>query len=433
MSGGRFGAGGALSAASGGANAAQGGIWNAGGSTPSLAGGLPSVPLEVGRPCASGADCGGRTGCDPESGTCVLPCSSSCPAGKRCMIERVRTPPICFTTCEPGVTGTCPAGLACGRGFAAYACLPRGTSQVGMPCTSTSFSTGCAEDGLICAAGICQFACTPGNPGSRCPQGTQCIPSRDVCGTGDEAALGELCAAGSDACAGDGTVFRGICDEQRVCVPSCSRGESCPTGQSCDQGVCRTPCDLSAETPGCQAPQQCAPLDQVLAESGFCTSHEGNPARLGEVCAPLELGYGRGCASDGKAWRGRCVSPIQDVICAPNCHADEDCPPKDRCIEFACQPAPCVRLAADPGCQSPAQCNQGVCTMVAGQDVAIGEPCLPVENDRLSQSCGSDGKAWRGHCVDTTRGFRCLRFCGDDGPCDAGTTCAQEFCQPDEP
>lgn len=390
-------------------------------------GGNPAI---FGQACSASYECGSDVACDPESATCVLPCTS-CPSGKKCLLQAEGGPVACYTPCQLGITGTCPAGLACGFTFTGQqACVRPGTAAVGMPCDATPFSSGCAEDGLTCSysvgqlKGICKVACNSADPNVKCPEGEQCERSSGTCEPGDGAHPGERCEAASRPCAGDGHNFQGVCDAGAVCHHLCDSGGSCPMGQVCDAvDGCRTSCDLFAPDPGCTGFEQCAPLTPGF-EGGACSANPGESVGLGEPCPLRKL-----CGSDGKAWRGTCDFSVRDSICAANCRVDADCGAQEQCIDFVCLARRCDVFAADPGCASPAQCNRGVCTKIPGTDVRIGQECpMSSLDDSLTMSCGSDGKAWRGECGYHLGIITCATLCSDDVPCPGDGFCVQGSC-----
>jgi hypothetical protein len=407
------------------------------------AGGAPfptdtTAPPELGKPCAFADDCGVRAGCDAATAKCVWPCavfgSSTrtvpCASGQNCAPQGPYQPSVCYTPCSPA--GTCPAGLACVNDeYAGLACVRAGTATLGMPCTKTKISSGCAS-GLTCVSGACGVACAAA--ASKCPSGEQCLLPRTpfdpagVCIGGDAAALGERCSSADGRCAGDGAAWNGVCDAQRVCVHPCDGDDQCAPGQRCVDMACHAACDPLATDPGCHAPEQCHAVSLGLVDGAVCTATaSSDSAGLREPCSVEHAG----CASDGEAFRGACVTWVRVARCWPYCAERSDCANGEDCISGICQPETCDVLAPDPGCTSPAVCSAWLCTDVGGYDVSIGESCPDGGSDSFGRQCANDGKAWRGICSYTAGAYVCRRRCDASHPCAAHEYCDREACVPD--
>ncbi|HET9934300.1 MAG TPA: hypothetical protein VFQ35_26540, partial [Polyangiaceae bacterium] len=232
--------------------------------------GTGGVPADLGKPCEMMSDCSLRTVCDIETGVCAWGCKSSqmpttevaCASGQRCVASLKYHPSRCEYSCTES---SCPDGLVCQYGR----CLRPGTRASGMACdTLTDTRAECAP-GLGCASGTCVHLCDPVERNSVCGVGEQCDPLDNCSSDVDPAEIGAPCTTAHSFCAGNGVELLGQCTLERECLLFCDESHSCPDSQTCSSNTCRTPCDATAEEPGCP--------DGELCRGEFCSSLPGGP------------------------------------------------------------------------------------------------------------------------------------------------------------
>ena len=205
------------------------------------------------------------------------------------------------------------------------------TRQVCSPKTSTctpyeclfTFDVMCPE-GEQCLAqvpaensiGACYKACTPFASGA-CPTGEECIAIDPVQYYG-------VCRPTGNGAPGD------ACNE-----PDISTG--CEVGSLCAgiPAACEKTCSYLTADPGC-------PEGRVCGMSNVCLAPEsGDPAPIDGACQPSWV-PDRGCASDGEAFRGICLSlypeePIEH--CERICRTDlNECPAGEYCASMFSNP-----------------------------------------------------------------------------------------------
>lgn len=291
-----------------------------------------TTPPELGKACTNRWDCGARAACDIASGQCVWPCGNvprdtktvTCGNAQECLVIGP-DPGVCVSTCKnpsantnaPPNENTCPQGLECDFGT----CKRPGSATLAMPCTGTHVSTGCIS-GLLCPFGRCVTSCDADYPTSHCPGAEQC-GKQGFCTEGEAAPLGALCNALGLDCGGDGNVWRGDCLTGE-CLQPCNPRHPCPSTQTCERLYCRTSCDAHADDPGCPSGQLCS--------GGFCSSLPGDSAELQEPCSDIN----RYCASNGRAFLGKCSTAGGTNVCRPVCNTDADCNTFGICDYGAC-------------------------------------------------------------------------------------------------
>ncbi|MFO0569651.1 MAG: hypothetical protein U0263_28640 [Polyangiaceae bacterium] len=84
----------------------------------------------------------------------------------------------------------------------------------------------------------------------------------------------------------------------------------------------------------------------------------------------------------------------------------------------------CNYFTSSPGCALAQRCVVGgVCSAESGDSAAIGATCSVASV--AGESCGNDGKAWRGTCQTVGSTLTCLKVCRTSvtADCPAGKSC----------
>jgi hypothetical protein len=190
-----------------------------------------------------------------------------------------------------------------------------------------------------------------------------------------------------------------VCDPATAkCVAGqCSDSQSCASGKTCVQqdenatiGACYPECVFKGAP--CAGGATCT-VD-IEGTSGFCWG--AGSAAEGQTCAAKALNTG--CATG--------------LVCATDQSAS------------VCRNQ-CSYWSSVPGCPSGQHCAlNGVCFKEAGDSAAIGGTCA--SGSTGGEPCGSDGKGWRGACINTSGStYTCLKTCraSVSSDCTSGLTC----------
>ncbi|MGK0360977.1 MAG: Notch-like protein, partial [Bradymonadia bacterium] len=441
-------------------------------------GGADGMPADAGPDaglpgCVAGMCPAGQV-CDPEE-ACVDRCSpGSCPPGSHCGAEGYCAAGACVddSVCPPGSyctgAGSCADGCRLdGCGGSQY-CEPDRRVCVGcMPdeiCGSPADEDcdGAIDEGCDCPE---DAPCETGQSGA-CgmgtticpPDGAQCVPvglTEETCDGADNdcddatdegfANLGEACALGGGACAGDGiwvcaedgagVVCRGdaIMPQPETCNGAdddcdgetdeifADLGEACAVGL----GVCETNGERVCAPDGagtvCDARPAPAGSEACNSADDDCDGTiDENFAELGAVCT---LGIGA-CAADGVRVclgenRTRCdamAGPAGVEICDG---ADNDCDGRtdegqdDDGIREACYEGPAG--TENVGfCQAGARrCVDGAFGACLGQIVPVAEQCNGEDDDcDGTVDRGADGERLRVACYSGPGGSEGVGQCG---------------------
>ncbi|MBI4917251.1 MAG: DUF4215 domain-containing protein [Acidobacteria bacterium] len=212
-------------------------------------------------------------------------------------------------------------------------------------------------------------------------------------------------------------------------------GRACLSAEDCGNPLLEV-CSPSTYTCG---EIECGEFFGCPAERPLCLSQYPSRALEGacyEMCDPTSPG---GCA-DGEVCLQIAVDPrfgfctrSGDGALGESCTVEDtssSCTPGHFCSwdTLTCTRS-CAFFAADPGCQSGAQCTVlGECAPApSGVDVPFGAACG--EEAALAQGCAPDGTAFRGMCF----AFReddpliCEEACLGELGCEPGEFCALRF------
>jgi cysteine-rich repeat protein len=270
--------------------------------------------------CESAEECPNEATqvCEPDTGTCgPYQCSLTfdppfCDQGEVCLSQlfdpdqNVSGAAVgaCYRECDPASAAGCDAGQICrplGPTQAFGVCVATGAAAIGESCTPRDISTECVA-GAVCTGepGECARICGFLTPKAGCDAGRYCALSNlcELPGTGDDAAIGELCDPSSPElveCGIEGDAFRGLCmkfffeDPALTCERLCRTGDpACPAGEIC-LGIFSNPV-----VGVCHPKPVCG--DGVVDVVG------------GEVCDDGNTASGDGCGDD-------CLTPELDVLC----------------------------------------------------------------------------------------------------------------------
>ena len=182
-----------------------------------------------------------------------------------------------------------------------------------------------------CVAGQC-------SDNLNCPGGKTCVAQADKATVGacyPECVFNGAPCAGGATCKASQTGTSGFCwgagstAEGQTCKAT-ALNTGCAFGLICakDQGfdLCRKQCSFWSTSPGCSGGQHCA-------SNSVCFAESGDAAAIGGTCAGSSSA-GAVCGSDGKAWRGACVSTGgSGLTCLKICRASvsADCPSGKTC------------------------------------------------------------------------------------------------------
>ncbi|MCB9525327.1 MAG: hypothetical protein H6702_18405 [Myxococcales bacterium] len=198
---------------------------------------------------------------------------------------------------------------------------------------------------------------------------------------------------------------------------------------------------------GCDDGAPVAPLDAALADAGDADVDAAAGPALGEACPDGRCALGadcqagrctRACAGDGDCPETglRCAGVRGGLgICAPECGAEADCLPGERCAPLAPGLGACVApgpAAAGEACAEDADCDSqvcsaGVCLARCVDGCAAGDACLPLHTLAVCVTAGAGGdEALCGVGADCAsgvcRGGRCTVAC-PEGVCPHDRVC----------
>lgn len=203
-------------------------------------------------------------------------------------------------------------------------------------CTSAYSSVSC--ENVLKQPDNCKSVAGSLADGSPCGEDAQCT-GRACNRTGDSncGACGQRVAAGGDCTTGkcdDGLT----CAQNSKCVAGAAAGASCGETQPCQSGlVCsKGTCGQGAAAGGsCADGEACNPFKGLACDPTSKTCKEVKVANAGEKCGLVD-GQFVLCAAGGTCKSGTCAAPLAD---GASCTAD------------------------GAGCQEPAECLNGVCTI----------------------------------------------------------------------
>ena len=229
-----------------------------------------------------------------------------CPAGQVCLQGR------CYAECTEDAQ--CSVGEMCSAGVCVARTRPRPDAGPEIdagpedPCEVIE----CEGATPVChpVSGTCVSCSTT----SECVPGNVCDVSRGTC-RGFAPRPCSPCDTDVQ-CEDPGTgTSVGTCtmledDYERVCVPTCAEGETCPTGLTCEDGRC---------------------LPRVGTCSGFVAAVERRACNADEDCVPFGS-----VAADGQCEGGGTDGGTG--VCLQPCGLATDCPAGMTCTAGFCQP-----------------------------------------------------------------------------------------------
>jgi len=402
----------------GGAGGTGGGpIGGSGGTPTGGSGGVPSggaggVPFGGG---TGGGGAGGTGGGNPDS--CVGNCGAQAPGGCFCDTGCFGFGDCCAdytTVCSSGTggaggtggSGTGGAGgtAAGGSGGGANSCV--GSCGLKAPggcyCDSgcVGFGDCCPDFATVCGTGTGGTGGTggtaTGGTGGTATGGTGGTATGGTGGTGGTVGG---CANAED-CSNPATM---ICDPKTL---TCQAGQ-CTGTQACSNtndicvaqvsspvvGACYPKCKPYNTSTGCSGTQECLSV-YLDGSEGACFTR--GTAADGQACTTSDVGTG--CAAGAV-----CVRDTGSYFCRKLCNF----------------------FASSPACVASQRCALGgVCIAEGGDSAAIGQACST--SSVAGESCGNDGKAWRGTCQNVSgSGLTCLKICRTSvtTDCASGKTC----------
>lgn len=453
-----------------------------------------SAPLELGEPCAEGADCA--------SGTCSLAvdeiprcCESNCSGVEcqRCSLEGACVAAPSFAAECPEVI--CPSDDVCRdfeQSIAAGTCTEAGCSTAadcsfewkpaareGAACEcdeascALSVAEACAADG-DCASG----ACRPTAAGANLCCAQPCAGNEVCRGDGNGCEPEPVCSDGQTRCASSTyqLCVGGQWATQQECgalgcdvsLNGCRRGagDPCTSSADCGEGVCRqasngaqvcctAACDSACRvcTPAgtsCQLLNDDAACGTVVCPSdSTCRNYPNavstNRCRSGSCGTPAELcGFtaqnaGLSCSAlalcDGS---GNCSVPKGNL--GDSCSSDNDCA-SGQCADGVCCntdcSGPCMTCNAAGTCVAPptdTACSPVACP--ATSDCTLPSQlttnlCAALGQCKDARSCPAAPPAPQGTpCDEDVSEFR---LCNGRGACvDPSVTCGTSSCAIDE-
>jgi hypothetical protein len=239
--------------------------------------------------------------CDPDAGL-------ACEAGEVCLVGR------CYAACASDLA--CAQNEQCESGV----CIPRTRPRPDGGSTDSGPTDLCADVTCETPTPVCHPVngmCVACLDRTQCAAGN-CDIARGVCRGGAAAACSPC---DTDVQCSDGMTSVGSCTMldatfERVCVPSCADGATCPTGLSCDPDT-----------------EQCLP--RVGTCTGFRAAIDGRSCMADADCVP----FGADAAP------GQCdgvVPPDTPGTCLQPCGLTSDCPSGLECMDGFCGMPPMV-------------------------------------------------------------------------------------------
>jgi hypothetical protein len=366
----------------------------------------PSVNCDDSNPCTTDT-CVPGIGCAYEHN--LVPCDdkNSCTAEDYCLAGE----------CHPGTAVDCTDGNECTDD----SCHPvegcantanDGSCDDGNPCTTKDKCIGGQ-----CIGGI-PFDCDDENPCSldQCEDGGGCthVPfagdcdDDNPCTTGDNCALGQCLATGTDSCNDDNPCTTDSCDPDEGCLHvnnelPCNDGTVCTLNDFCKDGQC------DGQTVDCDDNNTCTldtcdPVDGCQYEAGDGQCDDDNPCTLEDHCE-----MGKCVADDSNTCDDKNPCTTDYCIPAQGCEHDFNtafCSDLNACTEHdTCAQGVC--LGADVDCDDGNPCTDDVCDVIEG--------CLHTFNVAQcndQNTCTTDDVCLDGQCI----GNGSLE-CDDQNPC----------------
>lgn len=195
--------------------------------------------------------------------------------------------------------------------------------------------------------------------------------------------------------------------------------KECVTGEACNKGkkLC---------VPTCQSDLDCSEDGEVCGDDSYCTAG-GASCDDASACEDDEVCKDNSCQKPGR------------------CTTKEDCPLNYSCFQNACLANTTGSCRSDVDCNKSAQCQNGGCKCVNNKcQVNAGAKCTPQDAHTV---CASTQFCDSGVCVaakpcaaqtDCLGALICLDgYCKtpkacNNGQCDAGYVCTQDFCLSDQ-
>jgi len=298
-----------------------------------------------------------------------------------------------------------------------YAIYSVGVNQQGAVTNITNSGAVSATVGTICATN--GTGCNaPGQNGSTCSSGANCLTGRCVSGACTSGLNGQRCGSNSDCASG-------YCNSL-LCTDG-SIGSWCYTGASCQSGICNSAaqCSLNSLLPlesACTAPSNSS------CQSGYCGGYMCSDGSNGSYCignTNCQSGVCRGShcingLSDGSNGssctnNGQCSGYCSSGVNGDPCSTSADCAGGHCYNNWICSDG-----ANGAACQTAADCQSGFC--VSYQCAATGATLANGTHCYQSASC-TGGYCVMNGCTDGSNGSVC-RFATD---CRSGN-CVSNVC-----